>query len=103
MKKAIAASIVALTMGFGGVSAAAQLDDAWHATKDAGKSIGQATKDTGKAVVHGTKKVVGTTGTEKVKGTKMYYARCADGTRHTAYTQRAAIATCNNRGGLARK
>lgn len=103
MKKIIAASIVALTMGFGGISAAAQLDDAWHATKQAGKSIGQAGKDTGKAVVHGTKKVVGTTGSEKVKGTKMYYARCADGTRHTAYTQKAAIATCNHRGGLARK
>jgi hypothetical protein len=103
MKKTIAASIVALTLGFGGVGMAAQLDDAWHATKEAGKSIGHATKDTGKAVVHGTKKAVGTTGTEKVKGTKMYYARCADGTRHTAYTQRGAIATCNHRGGVARK
>src|SRR5262249_48664149 len=102
MKKAIAASIVALTMGFGGVGAAAQLGDAWHATKEAGKSIGQAGKDTGHAVVHGTQKVVGTSGTEKVKGTKMYYARCADGTRHTAYTAKAAVATCNNRGGVVR-
>jgi hypothetical protein len=103
MKKTIAASIVALTMAFGGMSAAAQFDDAWHATKQAGKSIGEATKDTGHAVVHGTKKVVGTTGTEKVKGTKMYYARCADGTRHTAYTAKAAVATCNKRGGVARQ
>lgn len=103
MKKTIAASIVALTMAFGGMSAAAQFDDAWHATKQAGKSIGQATKDTGQAVVHGTKKAVGTTGTETVKGRKMYYARCADGTRHTAYTAKAAVATCNNRGGLVRQ
>jgi len=103
MKKTIAASLVALTMGFGGMTAAAQLDDAWHATKQAGKSIGQATKDTGNAVVHGTKKVVGTTGTETVKGRKMYYARCADGTRHTAYTAKAAVATCNNRGGVVRQ
>ena len=103
MGKIIAASIIALTMGFGGVCAAAQLDNAWDATKQAGKSMGQATKDTGNAVIHGNKKVVGTTGTETVKGTKMFYARCADGTRHTAKTQRGAIATCNGRGGLARK
>ena len=103
MKKTIAASIVALTMGFAGVCAAAQLDRAWESTKQAGKSLGQATKDTGNAVVHGSKKVVGTTGTETVKGTKMYYARCADGTRHTAYTAKAAVATCNHRGGVARK
>lgn len=103
MRKTIAASIVALTMGFGGVCAAAQMDNAWQATKQAGKSMGQATKDTGKAVVHGSKKVVGTTGTQTVKGTKMFYARCADGTRHTAKTQKAAIASCNHRGGLAKK
>ena len=64
--KTIAASIIALTMGFGGVCAAAQLDNAWNATKQAGKSMG------------------------------------ADGTKHTAKTQKAAIATCNRRGGLAR-
>lgn len=103
MKKTIAASIVALTMAFGGMSTAAQFDDAWHATKQAGKSMGQATKDTGHAVVHGSKKVVGTTGTERVKGEKMYSAKCADGTRHTAYTAKAAAATCNNRGGLVRR
>ena len=102
MGKTIAASIIALTMGFGGVCAAAQLDKAWDATKEAGKSIGQATKDTGRAVVHGSKEVVGTIGTETVKGTKMFYARCADGTKHTANTHKAAIATCNRRGGLAR-
>jgi hypothetical protein len=93
MKKTIAASIVALTLGFGGVGMAAQLDDAWHATKEAGKSIGHATKDTGKAVVHGTKKAVGTTGTEKVKGTKMYYARCADGTRRSESVRVPSAAT----------
>jgi hypothetical protein len=103
MRKTIAASAIALTMAFGGWSAAAQLDNAWDATKQAGQSIGEATKDTGKAVVHGTKKAVGTTGTETVKGKKMFYARCADGTRHTAKTQKAAIATCNRRGGLAKK
>jgi hypothetical protein len=102
MGKTIAASIIALTMGFGGVCAAAQLDNAWDATKQAGKSMGQATKDTGKAVVHGSKRVVGTTGSETVKGTRMFYARCADGTKHTAKTQKAVIATCNRRGGLAR-
>src|SRR5262245_9975153 len=103
MRKVIAASAVALTMAFSGMSAAAQLDSAWQSTKQAGKSIGQATKGPGNAVVHGTKKVASTTGTETVKGTKMYYAKCVDGTRHTAYTQKAAIATCNNRGGLAKK
>lgn len=104
MRMTLAASAVALTMAFGGWSAAAaQLDDAWHSMKQAGQSIGQATKDTGNAVVHGTKKAVGTTGTEKVKGTTMYSARCADGTRHLAKTAKAAVATCNNRGGLARK
>ena len=102
MGRTIAASIIALTMGFGGVCAAAQLDHAWEATKQAGKSIGQATKDMGKAVVHGSERVVGTTGTETVKGTKVFYARCADGTKHTAKTQKAAIATCNRRGGLAK-
>ena len=102
MGKTIAASIIALTMGLGGVCAAAQLDKAWDATKQAGKSMGQATKDTGKAVVHGSQKIVGTTGTETVKGTKMFYARCADGTKHTAKTHKAAIATCNRRGGLAK-
>jgi hypothetical protein len=102
MGKTIAASIIALTMGFGGVCAAAQLDHAWDATKQAGKSIGQATKDTGKAIVHGSREVVGTTGTETVKGTRMFYARCADGTKHTANTHKAAIATCNRRGGLAK-
>ena len=102
MGKTIAASIIALTMGFGGVCAAAQLGNAWDATKQAGKSMGQATRDTGKAVVHGSKRVVGTTGTETVKGTRMFYARCADGTKHTAKTQKAAIATCNRRGGLAK-
>ena len=102
MGKTIAASIIALTMGFGGVCAAAQLDNAWHSMKQAGKSLGQATKDTGNAVVHGDRKVVGTTGTETVKGTKTFYARCADGTKHTAKTHKAAIATCNRRGGLAK-
>src|SRR5580765_4782484 len=102
MGKTIAASIIALTMGFGGVCAAAQLDNAWDSLKHAGKSIGQATKDTGNAVVHGSKRVVGTTGTETVKGTKMFYARCADGTKHSAKTHQAAIASCNRRGGLAR-
>src|SRR5215475_14284077 len=103
MRKRIAASAVALTMAFSGWAAAAQLGSAWDATKHAGQSIGQAAKDTGHAVVHGTKKVVGTTGTETVKGTKMFYAKCADGTRHTATTQKAAVATCNHRGGLAKK
>lgn len=103
MRKTIAASAIAFTMAFGGWAAAAQLDSAWHATKQAGQSLGQAAKDTGNAVVHGGKKVVGTTGTETVKGTKMFYAKCADGTRHTATTQKAAVATCNHRGGLAKK
>jgi hypothetical protein len=104
MRKTIAASAIALTMALGGMSAAAQLDKAWDATKHAGQSIGEATKDTGKAVVHGGKKAVGTSGTETKKETKstMYRAKCADGTHQLAKTQKAATAGCGRHGGLAR-
>ena len=72
MKKTIVASIIALTMGMGGVGAAAQFD----AIGDAAKKVGHATKETGEAVVHGTKKAVGTTGHEMKKAVTPR-AKCA--------------------------
>ena len=97
MKKTIVASIIALTMGMGGVGAAAQFD----AIGDAAKKVGHATKETGEAVVHGTKKAVGTTGHEMKKAVTPR-AKCADGTKFSAKTQKAANAACGKHGGLAK-
>jgi hypothetical protein len=94
MKKTIVASLVALTMSLGGVGASAQVTDAI-------KGVGHATKEAGQAVVHGTKKAVGTTGHE-MKEAVTPRAKCADGTRFTAKSQKAANAACNKHGGLAK-
>ena len=56
MSKTIAASVIALTMGIGGLSAAGQLGG----VADATKHVGQATKDAAKTVGDTTKKAVST-------------------------------------------
>jgi hypothetical protein len=90
MKKAIVASVIALTMGVGGVGAASQLGGVVQGTK----KVGQATVDT-------TKKVVGTAGKETTKAAKktkntVSGVRCADGTRQSAKTG------CAHHGGIRR-
>ena len=102
MNKTIVASIIALTMGAGGATAAAQLEGVGHAMKDAGQATVNAGKKAGTAVKHTTKKAVGTTGTEtkksatKAKSTAKSM-RCADGTHQTAKVG------CAHHGGVAKK
>ena len=89
MKKTIVASIIALTMGVGGVGAAAQV----HEIGEGAKKVGQATVDT-------TKKVVGTAGKETKKAAKKTkqavtgVVKCADGTRQSEKTG------CAHHGGI---
>jgi hypothetical protein len=95
------ASIIALTLGAGGVGAAAQLGGVVDATKDAGQATVNAGKKSGKAVTHTTKKAVGTTGSETKKSTTktkkaVKSVRCADGTHQTAK------AGCAHHGGNAK-
>ena len=91
MKKTIVASIIALTMGVGGVGAAAQ----FHEIGEGAKKVGQATKDVGKATVDTTKKAVGTAGKETKKATKKVTGvRCADGTHQSTKTG------CAHHGGI---
>jgi len=108
MRKTVVASIIALTMGVGGVAMAAQLGGVVNATKHAG----QTTKDAGKAVVHTTKKTASTAGTETKKavgtaGTETKKAatkaknattgvKCADRTHQSAKTG------CAHHGGIAK-
>ena len=97
MKKTIVASIIALTMGVGGVGAASQFHDVVEGTK----KVGQATKDVGKATVDTTKKAVGTAGTETKKAAKktknaVSGVKCADGTHQSAKTG------CAHHGGIAK-
>ena len=83
MSKIIAASVIALTMGIGGMSAAGQLGGVVHATKH----VGHATKEAAIAVGDTTKKAVSTTGTETRKATTATkntvtgkaHATCVDG------------------------
>jgi len=87
MRKTIVASIIALTMGVGGVGAASQFHDLGQGVKN----VGQATKDLGKATVDTTKKAVGTAGTETKKAANkskntVSGVKCADGTRQSAKT-----------------
>jgi hypothetical protein len=99
MSKIIAASVIALTMGFGGLSAAGQLGGVVDATKDAAK-----------ATTNTTKKVVGTAGKETQKAatttknavTGKAHSTCVDGTRHTAKNQKTADAACAKHGGVAK-
>ena len=87
MKKTIVASIIALTMGLGGVGAASQLSGVVGATKKAG----EATKQAGKATVDTTRKAVGTVGSKtqkagaKTKNT-VVGVKCADGTHQSTKT-----------------
>jgi hypothetical protein len=95
MKKTIVASIIALTMGVGGVGAASQFGGVVEGTK----KVGEATKDVGKATVDTTKKVVGTAGTETKKAAKktkntVSGVKCVDGTRQSAKTG------CAHHGGI---
>jgi hypothetical protein len=108
MRKTVVASIIALTMGVGGVSMAAQLGGVVNATKHAG----QTTKDAGKTVAHATKKTASTAGTETKKAvgtagaetkkaaTKAKHAttgvKCADRTHQSAKTG------CAHHGGIAK-
>jgi hypothetical protein len=108
MHKTVVASIIALTMGVGGVGMAAQLGGVVNATKHAG----QTTKHAGKAVVHTTKKTASTVGTETKKavgtaGTETKKAatkaknattgvKCADRTHQSAKTG------CAHHGGIAK-
>ena len=106
MSKTIAASVIALTMGIGGLSAAGQLGGVVDATKHAG----QATKDAVITVGDTTKKAVSTTGKETKKATTatkstvtgQAHARCVDGTRHSGKTQKSANAACAKHGGVAK-
>jgi hypothetical protein len=106
MSKTIAASVIALTMGIGGLSAAGQVGGAVDATKQAG----QATKSAAKTAGDTTKKAVSTTGKETKKGanaaknsvTGQAHATCVDGTRHSAKTQKSANAACTKHGGVAK-
>jgi hypothetical protein len=74
MSKTIVASVIALTMGIGGLSAAGQVGGAVDATKQAG----QATKSAAKTAGNTTKKA------------------------HSAKTQKSANAACTKRGGGAK-
>ena len=106
MSKTIAASVIALTMGIGGLSAAGQL----HGVVDATKHVGHATKQAVKTAGDTTKKAIGTTGTETRKATTatkntvtgQAHARCVDGTRHSGKTQKSANAACAKHGGVAK-
>jgi hypothetical protein len=95
MRKTIVASIIALTMGVGGVGAASQ----FHEIGEGAKKVGQATKDVGKATVDTTKKAVGTAGKETKKAAKktkqtVSGVKCADGTHQSAKTG------CAHHGGI---
>jgi hypothetical protein len=107
MSKTIAAAVIALAMGVGGLGTAGQLGGVTDATKKAG----QATKQVGKAAGETTKDAAKTTGKAAKKGatttknavTGEARAKCMDGTHHTARTQKDADAACTHHGGVAKK
>lgn len=107
MSKTLAAAIVAMTLGVGGLSTAGQLGGVVDATKKAG----QVTKDAGKAAGETTKEAAKTTEKTAKKGatatkdavTGENRAKCMDGTHQKAQTQKAADAACTHHGGVARK
>jgi hypothetical protein len=106
MSKTIAASVIALTMGIGGLSAAGQLGGVVDATKH----VGQATKEAAQTAGDTTKKAVSTTAKETKKATTatkntvtgQAHATCVDGTRHSGKTQKSANAACAKHGGVAK-
>jgi hypothetical protein len=106
MSRTLAASVIALTVGVGGVTAAGQLGGVVDATKQ----VGEATKEGAKTAGQATKEAVKTTGETTKKGaqkaketvTGKARATCVDGTSHTAKTQKAANAACGKHGGIAK-
>ena len=107
MSRTFAASVIALTMGVGGISAAGQLGgvvdatkQAGKATKEAAKTAGETTKDAANETAKATKK-----GATKTKNavTGEAHATCVDGTRQTAKTQKTADAACTHHGGVAKR
>ena len=106
MRRTLAASVIALMMSGGGISAAGQLGgvvdatkQAGKATKEAAKTAGETTKDAATETAKATKK-----GATKTKNavTGEAHATCKDGTRQAAKTQKAADAGCTHHGGVAR-
>jgi hypothetical protein len=99
MSKMLAASVITLTMGFGGLSAAGQLGGVVDATKDAAQTVGTTTKhvatETTTAVKHGATKT-------KNAVTGEARAKCVDGKHFAAKTQKSANAMCSKHGGVAR-
>jgi hypothetical protein len=94
MSRIIAASVMALTLGAGAIGAAAQ-SGVVDTAKKTGDVTKQAVTETGKA----TKKSVTKT---KNAVTGEARAKCVDGTRLHAKTQKAANAGCSRHGGVAR-
>ena len=94
MSRIIAASVMALMLGAGAIGAAGQ-SGVVDAAKKTGEVTKQAVTETGKA----TKKAV--TKTEKA-ATGEARAKCVDGTRLHAKTQKAANAGCSRHGGVAK-
>jgi hypothetical protein len=94
MSKIIAASVMALTLGVGAIGAAGQ-SGVVDPAKKTGEATKQAVTQTGKA----TKKSV--TNTKKAV-TNEARAKCVDGTRLHAKTQKAANAGCSRHGGVAK-
>lgn len=106
MKQAIAALMVAMSLGFGVGSVAAQdgakeeAKKAGEATKEAGRATADAAKHAGKATAKATKK-----GAKKVKKavTGDAHATCVDGSVQAGKNEAAAAAGCATHGGVAKK
>jgi hypothetical protein len=106
MSKTIAASVIALTLGVGVMSASGQTG-----VVGATKQAGEVTKDTAKAAGDTTKRAVTAAGQATKKGaasakntvTGKAHATCVDGTRQAGKTVKAADAACAKHGGVAKK
>lgn len=94
MSKIIAASVMALTLGAGAIGAAGQSGIA-----DAAKKTGEVTKH---AVTHTGKAVKKGVTNTKTAVTGEARAKCVDGTRMEAKSQKAADAGCARHGGVAK-
>jgi hypothetical protein len=92
MSRIIAASVMALTLGAGTIGAAGQVGDA---LKKTGEVTKDAVTETGKATKKGVTKT-------KNAVTGEARAKCVDGTRMEAKTQKAANAGCAKHGGVAK-
>jgi hypothetical protein len=85
---------MALTLGAGAIGAAGQ-----SGITDAAKQTGEVTKH---AVTHTGKAVKKSATNTKTAVTGEARAKCADGTRQHAKTQKAANAGCSRHGGVAK-